>query len=135
MSRLNEQKLQALIRENKPVVVAVGDGSGLSFRITKTDASWQLRYRHGGKAHWLTIGKYPDIKLQGAQKRATRERARIGEGIDPIAEKRRSELALKTAKTFEQLVQDYEERALPDLAENSQKDYRRYLKNDLLPRL
>jgi len=29
MSRLNEQKINVLLKENKPGVVAVGDGSGL----------------------------------------------------------------------------------------------------------
>jgi hypothetical protein len=54
MGRLNEQKLQALLTQNKPVVVGVGDGTGLSIRITPTGASWQLRYRHASKPHWLT---------------------------------------------------------------------------------
>lgn len=135
MSRLNEQKIQSLLKEDKPVVVAMGDGSGLSFRITKTDASWQLRYRHGGRPHWLTLGKYPDCSLKEAQKKATRERAKIGEGIDPIGEKRRAKAALKAAKTFRELAADYEVRAFPDLAQGSQKDYKRYFKNDILPRL
>ena len=80
MGRLNELKLHALLKENKPVVVAVGDGTGLSFRITKAGSSWQLRYRHAGKAHWLTIGRYPDCSLKDAQKRATKARGKIDDG-------------------------------------------------------
>lgn len=135
MSRLNEQKVQALLKENKPVVVAVGDGTGLSFRITPTGASWQLRYRHSGKAHWLTIGKYPDCSFKDAQKAATKERARIGDGVDPVGERKRSKLALKAAKTFRELTADYETRALPDLKPGTQSDILGILKKDILPRL
>jgi integrase len=135
MRRLTEQKLQTLLRENRPGVVAFGDGTGLSFRITASGASWQLRYRHAGKPHWLTIGKYPDCSLKAAQKRATGERARIGEGVDPVAERRRSKAALRAAKTFRDLAADYDARALPDLKPRTQKDVRRFLKKDILPRI
>ncbi|MBI3528206.1 MAG: tyrosine-type recombinase/integrase [Betaproteobacteria bacterium] len=135
MAKLNEQKLQALLKENKPVVVAVGDGSGLSLRITATGAAWQLRYRHAGKPHWLTISKYSDCSLKEAQKKATKERARINEGIDPVADRRRSKLALKAAKTFRELAADYDARALPDLTPDTQRIIRQFLKRDILPRI
>jgi hypothetical protein len=45
MGRLNEHKLLALVKGNKPIVIAVVDGTGLSLRITPTSAAWQLRYR------------------------------------------------------------------------------------------
>ena len=139
MGRLTEPRLQELLHAGKPVVVAVGDGTGLSFRISKTDsglsASWQLRYRHAGKAHWSTLGRYPNISLKEAKKRATKERAAIGEGMDPVAERRRSRLALKAAKTFRELAEDYVDRALPDLAQSTQADVGRYLTKDVLPRI
>ena len=83
MARLNEQKLQLLLKEGKPRVVAIGDGTGLALRITPTGASWQLRYRHAGRPHWLTLAKYADCSLKEAQKKATKERARINEGALP----------------------------------------------------
>lgn len=135
MGRLTESKVEALVKEGKTAVVALGDGSGLALRITRYGASWQLRYRHGGKAHWLTIGKQSDCSLKEAQKRATKQRANIGDGIDPIAERRRSTLALKAAKGFRDLSTDFELRAFPDLAPRTQSDYRRYLKKDILPRI
>jgi integrase len=133
MGRLNELKVQALLKEGKPRVVAAGDGSGLALRITSTGAAWQLRYRHAGKAHWLTLGKYPDCSLKEAKTRATAERTKIDKGIDPVAERRRSELALKTAKTFRELWLDYEARALPDLKPDTQRIIRQFLKRDILP--
>jgi hypothetical protein len=50
MVRLTELKVPALVRENKPAVDAVGDGSGLCLRITNSGASWQLRYRHAAES-------------------------------------------------------------------------------------
>src|SRR5258705_5201235 len=44
-------------------------------------------------------------------------------------------LALRAAKTFHELAADYVARAVPDLAERTQADVRRYLKKDLLPRI
>lgn len=135
MVRLTELKVEALVKEGKTGVVAVRDGSGLALRITPSGASWQLRYRHGGKAHWLTIGKQCDCSLKEAQKRATKQRAKIGEGIDPIAERRRSRVALKAAKVFRDLATDFEVRVFPGLAPRTQSDYRQYLTKDILPRI
>ena len=127
MGRLTELKVQSLVKANKPAVVAVGDGSGLALRIRPTGVSWQLRYRHAGKARWLTIAKQSECSLKEAQKKATRERARINEGVDPVADRRRSRLALKAAKVFRDLATDFELRAFPDLAPGTQVAYRRYL--------
>lgn len=133
--RLNELRLQALLKEGRPRVIGTGDGTGLALRITASGVSWQLRYRHAGKAHWLTIGKYPECSLAEARKRATRERAGIDEGVDPVAERRRSKLALKAARTFRDLTADYERRYLPDLKPDTQEKIRFYLNKDILPRL
>lgn len=135
MARLNGQKLQLLLKEGKPRVVAIGDGTGLALRITPTGASWQLRYRHAGRPHWLTLAKYADCSLKEAQKKATKERARINEGIDPVAARRSSALALKAAKTFRELAADYDARALPDLKPDTRRIVRQFLKRDILPRI
>lgn len=135
MGRLSEQKIQAVLKTGVPCVVAVGDGSGLSFRLTPSGASWQLRYRHGGKPHWLTVGRYPECSLKEAQKRAIKERARIGEGVDPVEERKQSRAALRAAKTFRDLWLDYKEKALPDLAPRTQVDRERFMQKDILPRI
>lgn len=135
MDRLTEEKLKAMLESRVPGLRAVGDRSGLAIRITASGASWQLRYRHAGKPRWITIGKYPEHSLKEAQKRAVKERARIFDGVDPVAERRRAKLALKAAKTFRDLADDYQARALADLKPSTQKDVRRYLNKDVLPRL
>lgn len=135
MAKLTEAKLQSMMEARVPGLLAVGDGSGLAIRITPSGASWQLRYRHAGKPRWLTIGRYPEHSLKEAQKRAVKERARILDGVDPVAERRRARLALKAAKTFRDLAEDYQARALLDLKPSTQKDTRRYLSKDVLPRI
>ena len=135
MGRLNEQRIQTLLKENKPGVTAYGDGSGLALRITPGGATWQLRYRHAGKAHWLTLGHYPDCGLKEAQKRATRERAKLGDGVDPVAHRRQARAALAAAKTFRELAEDYELRAVPDLRPATQKNVLRALRNEIIPRI
>jgi hypothetical protein len=145
MGRLTELYIQELMRKSEPVAIAVGDGSGLCFvipKISKPDqpvrtgaAVWKLRYRHGGKAHWLTLGAYSEISLKEAKRRATKERAAIADGADPVGVRRHSEMALKTAKTFRELANDYIARALPDLAKSTQRDVRRFIDVDILPRI
>lgn len=133
MNRLTEQKAHALLRANKPGTTAIGDGTGLCLRITKSGSSWQLRYRFEGKAHWLTIGAFPGCSLVDAKKRATSERARIGQGVNPVAERRRNRMTLKAAKTFRDLWLDYKSRALLDLAEVTQNHRSGYCESVILP--
>ena len=87
MGRLTQGKIESLIRVGRPGVVAVGDGSGLCLSISKTGTvSWELRYRYAGKARWYTVGRYShELKLADAKLKAGLERARIAEGVDPVA--------------------------------------------------
>jgi integrase len=135
MAKLNEVRLQDLIKAGKPMVVAVGNGTGLSFRITSTGAGWQLRYVHAGKSRALALGKYPDVTLKDALKRATATRARIDAGIDPIEERRREQQALRSARTVRELVADFKARTFPDLARSTQRHRGHYLDRDILPKI
>jgi integrase len=137
------QDLKDLVCEGHPRVVAVGDRTGLCVRIIAPNkATWQLRYRIAGVAHWLTLGKFSDFGLREARKRATKERARIVDGVDPVAEKRRAKreaqatrAALRAAKTVHDLSRDYMDRAGPDLAASTKSDREWMLKQDILPRI
>src|SRR5258708_7547284 len=64
------------------------DVAGLTLRITSEGVkTWSLMYRHHGRKRRLTLGRFPDLGLAGARRRATEERGRIVGGIDPAAEK------------------------------------------------
>ena len=66
---------------------------------------WRLRYRLGGKARMIGLGKpYPDTSLKQAQSKAAEMRALIDAGIDPAEKRRSKKLAEReqVANTFEQ---------------------------------
>jgi integrase len=136
MAQLTEAKLQEFIQASKPIVIAMGDGSGLSFCISAAGtASWKLRYRYAGKARWLTLGRYPGLNLKEAKKRANKERVKLDDGVDPIADKRRTKAALKSGRTFAELVDDFMKKKGATYKESSRAQTQAYLDRDLLPRL
>ena len=58
--------------------------------------SWVLAYRFNGRTRRWTIGRYPDIDLVAARKRAGKALLQISEGKDPGAEK----IELRASSTF-----------------------------------
>ena len=135
MGRLSDVQLQAWVR-NGHALSGKSDGDGLTFTISKHGtAAWELRYRYGGKQRWLTLGRYPDMSLKDARIRALKERVRVADGIDVVADKRRTRIALASAKTFAELCSDYMDRAVPALKQSTRRDFRRYLNKDILPSL
>lgn len=135
MNKLNDVQLQAWLRAGQPIQ-GKSDGGGLTFTLSAGGtASWVLRYRFGKKLREKTLGRYPDLTLKEARRRAAEERARVTAGIDVAAEKRRDKLTQAGAQTFDGLAADYLLRAAPLLSANTEKETRRYLKKDLQPRL
>jgi integrase len=135
MGKLRELEVSAWFKTGKRIA-GRSDGNGLTFTLSpKGSASWVLRYRFAGRMRELTLGRYPERNLEAARKLALKERARIADGVDPLALRRKEKLALSRAKSFQELAADYMLRAAPDLAQTSQDEARRYLKKDLLPHL
>jgi integrase len=133
VGKLTDVELRARIKAQVPVV-GRSDGGGLTFTLSKAGAAaWVLRYRTAGRARELTLGRYPDLSLAEARKRAARERSRISDGADPASEKRRDRLAKASAHTFRALTEDYLSRT--SLSATTDKETRRYLDKDILPRL
>src|SRR5262245_42724403 len=135
MGRLTEPHLQSLLRKGQPVA-GKSDGDGLVFTISKSGAAiWKLRYRFAGRPRWMTLGSYSDISLKEARLRALKERAKIADHVDVVAERRRAKLALMNAKTFAELAEDFMLRTGAALKPDTRLEIRRYLDKDLLPRL
>jgi integrase len=111
-----------------PLPLARSDGDGLTFTLSRSGtASWILRYRHAGRGRELTIGNYPDISLSEARKRAREQRAEIDRGADPAAIKRTVKAAALRDWTVSQLIKDYREKILVELAISTQRSYGRNL--------
>ncbi|WP_376704187.1 tyrosine-type recombinase/integrase [Mesorhizobium sp. ISC25] len=83
---------------------------GLVLRVSTGGAkSWYAVYGPPAKRSWLKLGSYPEMPLgtdKGARQRAKDTRAKVGEGGDPIADKK----ALAASQTVTDLVENYVKR-------------------------
>src|SRR5271168_2278644 len=107
VDRLTALRVQ---RERRPGMHP--DGRGLYLRISKTGSrSWVLRYMLDNKRHDVGLGSALDVTLAEARQKATNARKLKAGGIDPLATKRASKAAARTAEvramTFGQCVDAY----------------------------
>lgn len=115
---------------------AKADGDGLTFTLSaKGTAAWVLRYRFGGKARELTLGRYPDITLAKARELAAEARVQIQQGRDVAREKQKATIERAAAKTLRELAADYMSKAFPHLAANTIKQRRHHIEGVILPKL
>lgn len=81
--------------------------TGLVLRVSAAGAkSWYVVYGPPAKRSWLKLGDYPEIPLgtdRGARQRARGVRAKVGDGADPIAEKK----ALAASQTVADMIENY----------------------------
>ena len=67
----------------------LADGRGLCLLISPTGAKlWRWRYRFDGKEKMMALGEYPFVTLKEARERHVAARQRLGEGIDPMVERK-----------------------------------------------
>ena len=132
MGRLTDIHIRALVKAKKPVA-GFSDGGGLTFTLSSNGtAAWVLRYRFGGRQKELTLGRYPDTSLKRARELATKDRARVIEGVDVAREKQQTKEAHRTAGTVRELCDEFMERVVtrerkrPELAQ-------RIINKDILP--
>lgn len=122
---LNDVQLRQWVRAAEPLAKA--DGDGLTFTLSvKGLAAWVLRFRHGGRRHELTLGRYPEMSLAAARKEAAVRRLEVQQGVNPATEKRKAQA--RRDWTVRALIRDYEGLVLPDLAESTRRSYSRNLK-------
>ncbi|HML91086.1 site-specific integrase [Methyloceanibacter sp.] len=80
--------------------VCKAKNEGLYLQTVGESRSWLLRYRIGGREHWIGLGPYrhgkriKGLSLDEAKKKARKLRADyIDKGIDPLAERRKEKAA------------------------------------------
>ena len=67
------------------------DGRGLTLLVKRSGRrSWVLRYQLNGRRRDLGLGPYPEVGLARAREKALEARRLIAEGLDPMAERRRT---------------------------------------------
>ncbi|WP_143750658.1 site-specific integrase [Mesorhizobium sp. WSM4312] len=83
---------------------------GLVLRVSAGGTkSWYLVYGPPAKRQWLKLGSYPEIPLggdRGARQRARDARAKVGDGGDPVADKK----SLTVSQAVADLVENYVKR-------------------------
>src|SRR5215510_8951061 len=105
-----------LTARNVPKLAAKGNARGeywdaslpgFGLRVTPTGIkTWTIRYRHNGRLHRMTIGRYPKLSLADAREQARTDLRRAGLGEHPAGEK--LEARKREQDTVAALVDEYE---------------------------
>ena len=106
--RLTDIKIKNTKPKEKPFRVAAGRGL---FLLVKPDGSkfWVMRYHFNGKENNLSFGRYPDVSLANAEKKASDTRGLLVNGVDP-SENKKAAKATKTgalANSFEVVAREW----------------------------
>ena|SRR5258708_34820857 len=131
---LSDVQIRAWVKASRPI--AKSDGNGLTFTLSaKGTAAWVLRYRYAGKARELALGRYPELSLADARKRALEARGKIQGGADVAREKRQAKIERAAAQSFSELATDYMAKTFPRLAANTVSQRRRHIEQIILPQI
>lgn len=104
MGKLSDVQLKAWVR-NGQAISGKSDGDGLTFTLSVNGVTaWTLRYRIGGRARELTLGRYPDLSLTDARKLAAAKRVEVQQVIDVAAVKQQKKAEAKQAANVEHLA-------------------------------
>ena len=88
----------------------LADGGGLYLLVTVSGGKlWRLKFRIDGIERKLSLGKYPALGLGDARKARDAAKAKIADGSDPAAAKRRERIVAKlsAATTFDAVAIEY----------------------------
>ncbi len=114
-------------------------GHGLMLLVMPDGSKyWRLRYRFGGKARMIAVGKpYPQTGLKQAQIKAAECRALIEAGVDPADRRRVEKLAEREriANTFGEAAEAWHNFRSKAWDTKTAEQARNYLDKDILPKL
>ncbi len=114
-------------------------GHGLMLLVMPDGSKyWRLRYRFGGKARMIAVGKpYPFTTLKQAQAVAAEFRALIKSGVDPADRRRADKLVERerVANTFGEAAEAWHRFRSQAWDEKTAEQARNYLDKDMLPKL
>lgn len=128
----------AKVRNAKPKSSSykLTDDRGLHIKVYPNNSKlWQLRYRLDGKQKTASLGKYSEVSLAEARKKRDAIRKSLGQGIDPIEEKREAkrQKLLAAEHTFEAIARDWLLWWGPSRSERHVGYVARRLENDVFP--
>jgi integrase len=100
-------KLSATKVAGKLAVGLHGDGGGLYLRVQQAGKSWIFRYRFAGKRRDMGLGKYPDVSLADARRRAEEARRKLAAQVDPIGAARAAAAEAGGIPSFREAAERY----------------------------
>jgi hypothetical protein len=129
-----DKGIQALKPSTGRRIVWAKGLKGFGLRITpKGTKSFIYKYDIDGKDRWLTLGRYPKLKLAEALKKYGEALEKVDAGEDPAEENVQLNIKNRNALTVRQLADDYIEKyAKP--RKRSWKEDERILNHDVLDR-
>ncbi|WP_227814330.1 tyrosine-type recombinase/integrase [Nitrogeniibacter aestuarii] len=110
---------KGIAKGGKPVGPGMhGDGAGLWLKVTDGgSSSWILRYTFDGRERWMGLGPYPDVGLAEARERASDNRSKVRQGIDPLDERHANDAERRATRakavTFDWCASKYIEAHAP----------------------
>ena len=135
-ARLTDIQIKNTKPKDKPFRVAAGRGL---FLLIKPDASkhWVFRNQFEGKENNLSFGRYPEVSLANAEKKATNTHELLAGGINP-SEHKKAATATKTGNitnSFEVLAREWAINYFTNKSASHQDRTIRRLESYLFPRL
>jgi len=136
-ANLTDRKIASLKPENELVEWWDESTPGFGIRVSpKGKKTWFVMYRIAGIRRRHKFGRYPEITLEAARKKARKVLSDVSDGKDPAQEKKDQEALLKKerldAKTFVQLSQLYVDE-YAKLNKRSWQEDERIIKKLLIP--
>ena len=133
-ARLTDIQIKNTKPKEKPFRVAAGRGL---FLLVKPDASkhWVFRYQFEGKENNLSFGRYPEISLANAEKKATNTHELLAGGINP-SENKKAAMASKhgnLANSFEVVAREWAANYFINKSESHHERTLRRLESYLFP--
>lgn len=130
MPRLTQTKIDRAAPKKKDYWLSHDQPRGLNVRVWPSGTKqYVLRYTMAGRQRATVIGDVREYTLREAEDRAYEIKRKVREGIDPAKERPDQVLFREFTEVY---LRDY---ARPRLRPNTLKQYERYLKRHILPRL
>ena len=136
---LTLDEIKALEPEDKAYMRSVGDG--LFIQVTPTGSKlWRFKYTFNGKSQLLALGKFPDVGLKQAEKLRTKAKAKVLDGINPAAERKKNRVQEKQERevsenTLEKVALEWLEDNKAPWTEDYTLQVTRRLQKDVFPYL
>jgi integrase len=118
---------------DKPYKMA--DEKGMYLLISASGKYWRMDFRYAGKRKTLALGVYPEVTLAEARERRDEARKKLGNSIDPMAEKKAVKLFLLhgAENSFEAVAREWFAKHSTQWAPSHAEKIIRRLERDLFP--